>query len=63
MSTSSIADAQRLLPLEIHVERWALSVLRDTPFTDCLKIIGLAPTFEEDQARLQTFLEDVYTAR
>jgi hypothetical protein len=46
MPTSSIADAQRLLPLEKHAERWALSVLRGTAFTDCLTIIGLAPTLE-----------------
>jgi hypothetical protein len=46
MSTSSIADAQRLLPLEKHAERGARSVLRGTAFTDCLKIIGLAPALE-----------------
>jgi len=46
MSTSSIADAQRLLPLEKHAERWALSVMRGTAFTDSLKIIGLVPALE-----------------
>jgi hypothetical protein len=46
MSTSSIADAQRLPPLEKHAQRGALSVLCGTPFTNCLKIIGLAPTLE-----------------
>jgi hypothetical protein len=46
MSTSSIADSQRLLTLEKQAEQWALTVLRGTTFTDCLKINSLAPTLE-----------------
>lgn len=48
MSTPStlIADSQRLLNTEKRAEQWALTVLRGTTFTDCLKINGLAPMCE-----------------
>src|SRR6266436_6569868 len=48
MSTSStpIADSQRLLNEEKRAEQWALTVLRGTTFSDCLKLNGLAPTLE-----------------
>src|SRR5579859_2252183 len=68
MSTPStpIADSQRLLNAEKRAEQWALTVLRGTTFTDCLKINGLAPALEVSLPEEKTITirgSDIYDSR
>jgi hypothetical protein len=66
MSTLSLTDALRLLALEQQAEQWALTVLRGTTFTDCLKMNGLAPTWEVVTLEGKTITirgSDIYDSR
>ena len=68
MSTPStpIADSQRLLNEEKRAEQWALTVLRGTTFTDCLKFNGLAPRLEVSTPGEKTITirgSDIYDSR
>jgi hypothetical protein len=68
MSTpsTSIADSQRLLNAEKRAEQWALTVLRGTTFTDCLKFNDLAPTLEVQTPEGKTVTirgSDIYDSR
>lgn len=66
MSIPSIPDSQRLLALETRAEQWALTILRGTTFTDCLRINRLAPVLEVSTPEGKTMTvrgSDIYEKR